>query len=94
MTAVVVSTCLRCTEAGVPCPCDEQWGAEPAAHATGETHPLPVPGCPWCPPDVCSCGGGCADASECYRRWAGSETTWREMATGSAIYGRPKAVRR
>lgn len=96
MTAVVVSACLRCGRPW-PCPCDEQWGAEPLAHAKGMVHPRPIPGCPWCPPVPCPCGRGCVgvDAADCYRRWAASETSWREQAgglfVGSATYGRERA---
>lgn len=49
-----------------------------SAHA--RVHPRPIPGCPWCPPTVCPCGGRCSDPAGCYRRWAASETTWRALA--------------
>jgi hypothetical protein len=65
---------------------------EPAAHAAGMAHPAPVAGCPWCLPVKCPCGGDCPDAGGCRRRWAASETTWREVAVpafaaGSVYYG-------
>lgn len=91
MTAVV-STCLRCRESGVPCGCDvewgAEWGAEPADHVARRVHPVAMPGCRWCEASGCRCGAGCADAAECYRRFASSETSWREMAAGVALYGR------
>lgn len=58
--------------------------AEPVAHARGMSHPRPVPGCPWCPPTSCPCGGRCADPAGCWRRWAAAETTWRELARAGA----------
>lgn len=51
----------------------------PAAHNLA--HPLPVPGCPWCPAVPCPCGSpSCAQVAEHRRARAGTEQSWREVA--------------
>jgi hypothetical protein len=45
-------------------------------------HTRPQPGCPDCPPTACRCGvPDCTAVAEHTRAYAGSETTWREVAS-------------
>ncbi|MEV2239442.1 hypothetical protein [Micromonospora sp. NPDC049891] len=68
---------------------DDAWTAELVAVEIArvpvpphtEIHTRPQPGCDRCPPTACPCGRfDCPDVFDHRREWAGSETTWREVA--------------
>ncbi|QKW15309.1 hypothetical protein [Verrucosispora sp. NA02020] len=73
----------------LPSPSDDAaWTAETVAIIAGVPmpphtmiHTRPQAGCPLCPPTACPCGRfDCPDVFEHRRSFAGSETTWREVA--------------
>jgi hypothetical protein len=73
----------------LPAPSDDTaWTVEQVAAIAGVPvpphtmiHTRPQPGCGLCPTVACPCGVvNCPDVFDHVRSFAGSETTWREMA--------------
>lgn len=80
---------IRASRRPLPSPSDDKaWTVETVAGIAGvpvpphtEIHARPQPGCDRCPPTACPCGVlKCPDVFDHCREWAGSETTWREVA--------------
>lgn len=80
---------IRDARRPLPSPSDESaWTVETVAGIAGvavpphtDIHVRPQPGCQLCPPTACPCGTvDCPDVFDHRREWAGSETTWREVA--------------
>lgn len=74
----------------LPSPSDRDgWSVETVAAIAGvpvpphsNVHTRPQSDCPTCPPVACPCGVlGCPDGFEHRRAYAGSETTWRAVAS-------------